>query len=628
MAKTRSGSNTAVETDIPKAKLNKENIRESLFIFKYIKPYRVYFILGMVFIALSSGTTLAFPFLLNKLIDSANNLMRGKAGITPGLVALEMMGVLLVQVILSFLRVYFFARVGENALADLRTDVYKNMISMPMDFFSRHRVGELSSRITADLSQIQDTVTSVLAEIIRGFLTFVICIGLLVFISPQLTLLILGVIPFVVVAGVIFSRFIRRMSRRSQDELAESNTVVQESLQGIANVKSFSNEFFEISRYRKRLSNVVRLAVESSKYRGLFVAFMIFSLFGTVTLVVWYGTSLMQKGLLTFGSLTAFVLYSAFVGATLAGFADLFAQLQKTMGATQRVRDMMKEMPEVLDLNIDHSAALPGRLLSGDVRFEDVEFSYPSRPDMPVLNGISFHAKPGQQVAIVGPSGAGKSTLISLLLRFYDPDRGQILFDGDSSQNYSLPDVRKQIALVPQDVLLFGGSIFENILYGKPSASFEEVTEAARKANAHDFVSEFPGAYETIVGERGVKLSGGQRQRIAIARALLKDPAILILDEATSSLDSASEHLVQDALENLMKGRTSFVIAHRLSTIREAHQILVLDRGRIVERGTHEELVHRQNGLYRELSRLQFDISARSEDASLAPVTADITNPL
>ncbi|MGZ5247685.1 MAG: ABC transporter ATP-binding protein, partial [Flavitalea sp.] len=422
----------------------------------------------------------------------------------------------------------------------------------------------------------------------------------------KLTLLMLAVVPVIVIIGVVFGKRIRKMSRRTQDELADSNIIVQESFQGINNVKSFSNEWYEIKRYEKSLTGVVAAAIANGKFRGMFVSFLLMSVFGAIVFVVWYGTGLMKEGVLSFGDLTAFVVYTAFVGGSMAGFADLYSQLQKTLGATQRVREILRsetEPIEAVQQKVD-----PAYRIHGAVSFNNVSFHYPSRPETSVLKNISLSIEPGQQVALVGPSGAGKSTLASLLLRFYDATGGSILFDGKSSSEIPLSQLRQQMALVPQDILLFGGTIRENIAYGNTDASDEEIIEAARKAHAHEFISTFPEGYQTVVGERGIKLSGGQRQRIAIARAILKDPVILILDEATSSLDSASEALVQDALDNLMRGRTSFIIAHRLSTIRNADQIYVLDKGEIKESGSHEGLMKIDDGLYRSLNKLQFTV--------------------
>jgi len=612
--------------DIPKVKISRQAIKEAREIFKYMKPYRWQFITGLVFIALSSVTTMLFPVFLQKLIDSANiaatptaiskpgmfqNLLGGithnsnlaASNFTPSTVAMFMIGLLVVQMVISYMRIYFFTYVGEHAVADMRQDIYKRVIMMSMDFFATRRVGELSSRITADVSQIQDAVTSVFAELLRGLLTIIIGITFILYISPKMTLLMLSVLPVIIVIALVFSKFIRKLSREAQDQLAESGTVVQETLQGITNVKAFSNEWYEIGRYNKTIGNVVELSIRNGRFRGLFISSMLFSVFGAIVLVVWYGAGLMQQHLLSFGDLTAFVICTAFVGGTMAGFAELYAQLQKTLGATQRIRELLRETSE--DVAVSKTPLQTEYKLNGSVSLQNIGFSYPSRKEIQVIKDISIEAKSGQQIAIVGPSGAGKSTVVSLLLRFYEPDKGKILFDGKDASSIPLTQLRKQLALVPQDILLFGGTILENIAYGKPDANLEEVKAAAKKANAHDFISGFPEGYDTIVGERGIQLSGGQRQRVAIARAILKDPVILLLDEATSSLDSESESLVQEALQNLMKGRTSFVIAHRLSTIRNADQIIVLEDGRVKERGTHQELITIEEGLYRNLNKLQ-----------------------
>ncbi len=609
MARPRNGSEGNEKDQPPKLKFTKANIKEGLEIFKYIRPYKAKFIGGLLFISLSAMTTMAFPKLLQELIDTVAPGSTKSPGLTNGFglssgnIAMVMIGLLVLQMVISYMRVYLFTAVGENAVADMRKEIYSKMITMNMDFFAKRRVGELSSRIVSDISQIQDTISTVLAEILRGILTLIIGLSLIFVLSHKLGLLMLSVVPVIVLIAILFSKQIKKYSRTAQDQLADTGTILQESLQGINNVKSFTNEWYEIRRYNNSINQLVKTAIQTGRFRGVFIASMLFSLFGTIVLLVWYSTGLMQAGELTFGDLTAFVVYTVFVGGTMGGFADMFSQLQKTMGATQRVRELLKETTE--EINLADEPIQEEYKLSGRVKLEHIAFSYPSRKDTKVLKDISLDVEPGQQIAVVGPSGTGKSTLISLLLRYYIPDSGRMLFDGKDIKDIPLTQLRKQMALVPQDVLLFGGTIYENIAYGKPNASKEEVEAAALKANAHSFISGFPEGYETVVGERGVKLSGGQRQRIAIARAILKDPAILILDEATSSLDSESEQLVQEALYNLMKNRTSFVIAHRLSTIRNADKIVVLENGYIKEAGTHSELINMEDGLYKNLNKLQ-----------------------
>ncbi len=391
-----------------------------------------------------------------------------------------------------------------------------------------------------------------------------------------------------------------------------------ETLQAIASVKAFANESFELSRYDRANSKVLAAALSAARWRAVFVAFFIVALFGGIMIVLWYGANLLHRGEITGGELTRFVLYTTFIAGAMGQAAELFSQVQKTVGATQRVRELLREPtePVLSSSNTDLAAfPLPERL-RGEVAFEGVSFRYASRPEVVVLHDITLSAKPGERVALVGPSGAGKSTLTALLLRFYAPESGRLLIDGRDVGDYPLHWLRGQMAIVPQDVLLFGGTIFENIAYGKPSASEAEVRAAAEKANAHEFINAFPEAYQTLVGDRGIKLSGGQRQRVAIARAILKNPAILILDEATSALDSESERLVQVALDRLMQGRTTFIIAHRLATIRDANKIAVIDAGRVVELGTHEELSAKEGGLYRHLSALQFGQTTPEPDGT------------
>ncbi|MBS1587111.1 MAG: ATP-binding cassette domain-containing protein [Bacteroidetes bacterium] len=594
--------NSSITQDLPKAKMNRESVREALALFRYVRPYRAQFIGALLLVGVLSGASTAFPYLFKLMIDSARNEAGGFHLPSSYLLAI-MFGVLAIQVTVAFFRSYLFTIVGEKSIADIRKDIYGRMIMMPMEFFTQRRVGELSSRISADVGQIQDTIISVVPQIIRSILTFVICVVLILFISPQLTLLMLCMIPVTVLISYIFGKRVKNLSRRAQDQLAESGTVVQESLQGIANVKAFSNEWYEIRRYKKSIMESVRLALKSGFQQAIFNSLLLLSMFGTVILLIWYSAHLMQQGRLSYGDLTAFIIYTAFLSSTLANFADLYNQLQKSIGATQRVREILADSIE--NVNTTNEQLKPENRLSGKVSFNNISFSYPGRRDVTVLKNIQIDAESGQQIAIVGPSGAGKSTITALLLRFYEPDSGQLLFDGRAAGELPLAQLRMQMALVPQDVHLFGGTIYENILYGKPDATEAEIIEAAKKANAHDFISKFPEGYQTVVGERGIKLSGGQRQRIAIARAILKDPVILILDEATSSLDSESEALVQEALNNLMQNRTSFVIAHRLSTIRNADKIIVLEDGKVRESGTHQELLRIEQGLYKNMSRMQ-----------------------
>jgi ABC-type multidrug transport system fused ATPase/permease subunit len=609
MARGELNSGNKQAADLPKAKINRQSLKNLGKLLSYIKPYKFKFIGGMLFLFLSSLTGLAFPKLLGGLVDAAKG-----GGSTDKLlphslnaIGLIAFAILFVQAFVSYFRVTWFVQVAEQSLADIRRDTFFKLITLPMNFFSNRRVGELNSRISADLSQIQDVMTTTFAEMIRQLILMIGGITFLAIVSIKLTLLLLLILPVMVGVAVVFGRFIRKLSRQAQDQLAESNTVVEETLQGIASVKAFVNEAFEAGRYDKSIRKVVDIAIRGAKFRGLFASFIVFCLFGVMVGVIWYGSHLVSVGDLLIGNLIQFVLYAIFVAAALGSFPELYANMQKAVGASERVIEILGENGEIISIRESENEIQ--QRIRGNLAFKNVNFSYPSRPEIEVLKDVSFEAEAGQKVAIVGQSGSGKSTMAALILQFYHPQGGELLFDGNAAAAYSLTDIRNQVAIVPQDVMLFGGTIRENIAYGKLKATEDEIIQAGKRANAHDFITGFPESYDTIVGERGVKLSGGQRQRIAIARALLKNPSILILDEATSSLDSESERLVQEALEELMKNRTSIIIAHRLSTIREADKIIVLEKGVIIESGNHDELLKNEQGLYRYLSGLQFEVS-------------------
>jgi ABC-type multidrug transport system fused ATPase/permease subunit len=590
------------ENDLPKSKITSSSLKKATLIFKFADNHRWKFYLGLVFLLLTGATALAFPKLMGMLIDSVKIKSLDEANN----IALSLILILFLQSICSFFRLSLFVNFTEHTLAKLRLTLYSNLVKLPMSFFSQKRVGELNSRISADITQIQDTLTTTIAEFLRQFILIIGGVILLATESLKLTLLMLSVVPLVAIAAVIFGRFIRKYSKKVQDQVAESQVIVEETMQGISIVKAFANEWYEIARYDGKIKEVVQLAIKGGKYRGYFASFIIFCLFGAIVAVVWFGVRLSISGEMSVGQLISFVLYSTFVGASFGGIAELYAQIQKTIGATERVFELLDEAPEKINGNQNSNSV---ENIQGNVTFKNVSFTYPSRKEIKILKGVSFSASFGQKIAIVGPSGAGKSTISSLLLRFYDIDNGEILIDGKNIYDFDLENLRGNMSIVPQDVILFGGTIKENIAYGNPNASDEEIVLASKQANALSFIESFPEKFETIVGERGVKLSGGQRQRVAIARALLKNPRILILDEATSSLDSESEKLVQEALEILMEGRTSIIIAHRLSTIRSADQILVLDQGVIAEQGTHQELISLENGIYKNLSNLQFSHS-------------------
>ena len=592
-----------------KRKLNRGNLGKLLEITRYIKPYRMYFILGMICLAFSSTTLLAFPFLAGKLVDVADGkpwklpFPAGDPYVVTQIrdIGIALIAVLFIQSLFSFFRVYFFAQVNERAMADMRREMYAKMVRLPMFFFDKNRVGELISRITSDVTLLQDTFSVTLAEFIRQIATLIIGSAIIFMMSAKLTLFMLGTFPFLIIAAMVFGNFIRKLSRQTQDKLATANVVVEETLQSVQVVKAFTNEKFEINRYASALKELISVALKTARYRGAFISFIIFVLFSGIVALMWYGASLVSQGSMSSGELFGFVLYTAFIGGSIAGLGDLYGQLQRAVGASERVLEIINEQEEP---NV--AAAVSTEKITGNIQFDRVSFSYPSRPEIAVINNLHFNIHAGEKVALVGPSGAGKSTIIQLLMRFYLPQEGVIRVDGVPIPDLNLEYYRDNIGIVPQEVILFGGSIRENIAYGKKNASTAEIIEAARKANALEFIERFPEGLETMVGERGVRLSGGQKQRIAIARAILKDPAILVLDEATSSLDAESEVLVQQALDELMKGRTSIIIAHRLSTIRKVDRIFVIRDGKIVESGTHETLAAEEKGLYRNLLELQF----------------------
>ncbi|MEY2408303.1 MAG: hypothetical protein QOF48_973 [Verrucomicrobiota bacterium] len=592
--------------ELPKAKVDRESVRQALELFRYLRPYRGRFSAAMVSLFAGSLLSLAFPYLAGSIVDAAVRHTQGGGGMRGvDRTALLLIGILAVQAGLAYFHWLSFSVVGQRSLMDLRRDTYARLISLPMTFFGQRRVGELASRLSADLIQIEDTLITILPQFFRQVTMLIGGIALIAVTSLKLTSIILLSFPLLTVVAVVFGRKTRKIAREAQDRLADTATIVEETLQGIVNVKAFSNEGYELNRYHEGLGKFLVVTLRGARLRAAFIAFIVFALFGSIVLVLWSGARLLQEGGITFGDLTRFILYTTFVAGAMGQFAELYSQVQKSIGATQRVRELLRETGEVdAVLGPLPPSTLPR--LRGDVTFEKVHFSYPSRPGVEVLHDIQLSAASGQRIALVGPSGAGKSTLISLLLRLYEPSSGRVLIDGRDATDYRLSELRGQMSMVPQEVLLFGGSIGENIAYGKPGASREEIETAARQANAHDFIQSFPEGYETLVGDRGIKLSGGQRQRVAIARALLKNPAILILDEATSSLDSESERLIQEALETLMRGRTSFIIAHRLATVRHADRIVVIAEGRVVESGTHEDLQAIENGVYRRLASLQF----------------------
>lgn len=487
-------------------------------------------------------------------------------------------------------------------MAAIRRALYQKIICLPIRFFEENRVGNLTSRMSSDVSQLQDALSNQLAFFVRQLVLPIACIPILFYISAKLTIIILAIMPVLVFSAVLFGRFIRKISRQAQDALAESNAVVEETFLAADVVKAFTAEAYETARYSVLNLKVVGVAMRAAVYRAAFVSFIIFVMFGAIVGLVYAGLMLVASQSITMGQLIQFFLLTMFIGSSLAGLSESYTVLQKTIGASERINEILDEVAET-DITDEHQKVT----IEGTVEFKNIHFAYPSRQDVTIFQDLSFTAKAGQKIALVGPSGSGKSSVVKLLAGFYKPSGGEILIDGKSFDSFNLTALRKNYGTVPQDTILFGGTIFENIAYGKIGASNDEIMMAARKANALEFILSFPEQFETLVGERGIKLSGGQKQRIAIARAILRDPKILILDEATSSLDSESEKLVKDALNELMKNRTTFIIAHRLSTIREADRILVINKGKIIESGTHTELSQLPDGLYRNLLKLQYE---------------------
>ena len=582
--------------------------------FSWAREWRWQFRLAVFAQAISMMFGLLFPWLMGKLMDAAlpsvKLLPPGSWQPAINTVALVLLGTLAAQAALTFFYSAAFQTAGQRTVVALRKRLYGRLVSLPMKFYGEHRVGELASRLGSDMTVLEDFFCNAIAQGIRQGMLLLGGLVAIFLTSPRLAGLMLLSFPVFIVLALVFGRSVRKISRAAQDRLAEAATVVEETLQGIASVKAFANETFERARHASAMDGFLATILRGARQRAALIAFIIVGIFGAIVLVMWYGARLMQAGELTHGELTKFTLYTLFVGGGVSTIAEVISAMQKSVGASQRVRELLAEEVEGREAKAEGNAGTASSASdsrpSASVRFDDVHFRYPSRPDLPVLRGVTLEAKPGERIALVGPSGAGKSTVISLLLRFYEPDSGRILIGGADAQTLDTAALRARMAIVPQEVLLFGGTIRENIAYGRPGATDAEVRDAAQRANCAEFIVQFPEGYDTLVGDRGVKLSGGQRQRVAIARAFIRNPDILLLDEATSSLDSESEKLIQDALETLLAGRTAFIIAHRLATVRQCDRICVLEAGRVTESGTHDELIQREGGTYRRLAEMQF----------------------
>ncbi len=584
-----------------KNKLTKEGLIRAKKILKYIAPYKFYFILGLVLLVIGNAFFMTIPAICGEMINVANG--EGKYGFGLNTLGLVLMVLVIGQAILSFVRTIAMAVVSEKGIADLRKDLYMQLMSQPMYQYESTRVGEVTSRITADVEQLQSTFAFAIPQFLRQSVTLIIGVAILAFLTPKLSLTMLMTFPIVVVAAVLFGRYIRRLSRKRQKALAETNIVVEETMQNFSIVKSFTNEWFESNRYFDNIKNIVKISLNFAKVRGLFFAFIIALLFGCILFILWRGAWMVQAGEMESGYLLSFVIYTMVIGGAIAALGNQYAQLVGSLGATDRIFDIMEQDSE---LSIRNMESGPLENIEGKISLKNIHFNYPSRKDVDVLKGVSIEVPLGGKVALVGQSGSGKSTIAQLLMRFYDIDGGSIEIDDKAIEEYDILSLRNQIGIVPQEVLLFGGTIRENISYGKTMATEEEIISAAKLSHCWEFIQTFPDGLDTIIGERGIKLSGGQKQRVAIARAILKDPRILILDEATSSLDAESEKIVQEALDKLMEGRTSIIIAHRLATIKAVDCIYVLDNGSIVEAGRHDELIGSAQGLYKQLAELQF----------------------
>jgi len=591
-----------------KVQLTRDSYKKATKIFSYLKPYRLQYTIGWIFLVLSTTIGLVFPVLLGQLLGAGNGAKTSMADVIKTIdlsnintVATALFILFGAQAVFSYFRVVLFTNVTESTLRDLRSDVFQRLLHLPMDFFNRNTVGELTSRLSSDITQIQETLRTTVAEFFRQIVMIVGGISILLFISWKLALIMLGTVPVIAIVAVIFGRFIRRLAKEAQDKTASANATAEEALTGIGNIKAFTNELFSMRRFTNAINEIKRLNIKSGLWRGVFVSFVVFCMFGAIVFIIWQGLLLTEgphPGLAK-GDLYSFLMVTLLMAASIGSLPDFYAGIQKSIGATEKLMNLLTEISEK---ELFTGTTKPA--ISGAISFNNVHFSYPQRPDISVLNGVSFSIGSNQTLALVGVSGGGKTTIASLVLNYYPDYSGEILFDNQSSKDIDLNYLREHIAVVPQDVILFAGTIYENIAFGKPTASKEEVEAAALQANAFEFIQRFPDGFDTQVGDRGIQLSGGQKQRIAIARAILKNPTILILDEATSALDSESEKLVQDALDQLMKGRTSIVIAHRLSTIRNADKIIVLQNGLVAEAGNHSELLA-TNGLYADLLKLQ-----------------------
>ncbi|WP_099865432.1 ABC transporter transmembrane domain-containing protein [Pararhizobium haloflavum] len=576
------------------------SVRPLARLFPYVLRYRKLVAGALVFLALAATMTLTLPLAVRRMID------HGFSTDDANFINNYFLMLLLIAVLLalaSACRYYFVITLGERVVSDLRRDVFAHVTRLSSSFYDVNQSGEIVSRLTADTTQIKSTVGATASLALRNTILCIGAIAMMIVTSPGLSSLVLGAIPIIVFPLVAFGRAVRRRSRAAQDTLAHAMSYAGEAIGASRTLQAFNNEPVAGQRFNDAVESAFSAARDAVRARACLTGFAICMVFGSVVAVLWFGAQRVLDGSMSPGTLSQFLLYSLFAAGSLGALSEVWSEISQAAGAAERLSELLDEVPAI------RAPADPVPLpapATGSVAFEKVSFAYPARDDLPILSGLDLFIRPGETVAIVGPSGAGKSTLFSLLLRFYDPMSGRVRVDGIDIARADPAEVRARIAIVPQDVTIFAGTVRENIAFGRPEAAETAIHSAAIAALADGFVRELPDGYDTMVGERGITLSGGQRQRIAIARAILKDAPILLLDEATSALDAESETLVQRALEGLMKGRTTLVIAHRLATVLKADRILVMDHGRVVEEGTHQALV-RRDGVYARLARLQFE---------------------